>query len=159
MTIKITSFHQSCKETGEKFSVAVFQPKGFSYKVLSFLAPLDCEGRRIHLEYRELEKFKEALQLGYKKRWQTISTWLKSLSADKDIVLCCWCPYTQGAKQAIKTDGFFACHIGLIAKMIKKYRPDIPVELSIKHQKWLYKDWHPCPEESTSDTEFEEIFF
>ena len=162
MSVLITSFQESKKATGEKYSVATFQPKGFSYNQLPFLAPLDPTGRRIHLldnSKNSLAEFKKAVREGYENRWHIISKWLSKLSNEKDIVLCCWCPYSQGSKEQIKQKGYFICHIGLIALMIKKHRPDIVLLLGEKHQKLLHADWHPFPESLVEESPFEEITF
>lgn len=49
-------------------------------------------------------------------RWAEINTWLLSLSAEQDITLLCYC-----------REGDF-CHRHLIAQLVRKYRPDIPIE-------------------------------
>lgn len=52
-----------------------------------------------------------------KSRWQTVKSWLDSLKTDETIALCCYCG-----------EGQF-CHRQLIAQMLKKWRPDLVVEL------------------------------
>jgi hypothetical protein len=72
-----------------------------------------------------------------------VKPWLDSLSPDKDIILCCWCPYSESSSKQIKEYGDFACHSGLIGQMIQKNRPDIQVVLDEDRQKYLIKEWRP----------------
>lgn len=159
MSVVITSFQESKRHNGTKYSVASFQPTGFNYPNLAFLAPLDATGQRIHLNKNALADFQAAVERAYNTRWEMISSWLNKLSNQEDIVLCCWCPYSQSSKEQIKEYGFFACHTGLLALLIKQHRPDIILRLGEKHQNLLYPPWNPFFEESTKTNSFEEILF
>lgn len=48
-------------------------------------------------------------------RWPAVKTWLESLSPDVDATLVCYC--RRGA----------FCHRQLIAQMLAKHRPDVPL--------------------------------
>jgi hypothetical protein len=50
-------------------------------------------------------------------RWPQVIRWLRSLQSDQDIYLCCW-----------ERTGF--CHRYLVAKLIRKFRPDLEVRVS-----------------------------
>lgn len=152
----LTSFKQSVKYPGEKYSIARIQPKGFNYKELKFLAAIDEKGKKLQMENIQddtLNVYKEALRRGLKKRWHLVNAWLNSLSHDKDIVLCCWCPYSESSSKQMKEYGTFACHSGLIGQMIRKNRPDIQVVLDEDRQKYLSKEWRPdAAEEKASES-------
>lgn len=142
----LTSFKQSVKYPSEKFSIARIQPKGFNYKELKFLAAIDEKGKKLQLKNLQedsLNGYKETFKRGLKKRWHSVNAWLNSLSPDKDIVLCCWCPYSESSSKQMKEYGAFACHSGLIGQMIRKNRPDIQVVLDEDRQKYLVKEWWP----------------
>lgn len=141
--VVFTSFRKSQNFNGEKFSIARFQPKGYRYKELRFLAAEDEKGGKILLRNFEnpIEDYREVLRRSFKARGTAIRGWLESLSPDVDIVLCCWCPYSKSTQEQIKKRGSFVCHSGLIAQMIRKYRPDVPVELDDDRQKYLIDEW------------------
>jgi hypothetical protein len=50
-------------------------------------------------------------------RWPRVKRWLRNLPSDQDIYLCCW-----------ERTGF--CHRYLVAKLIRKFRPDLEVRVS-----------------------------
>ena len=147
MSIVFASFKKAKNYSGEKYSVATFQPKGFNFSCLKFLYPIDEEGRRIYLEnyVDPFVGYVQALRKAYQDRWDIIKKWLDKLEPDNDIVLCCWCPYSEHAKDQIKEFGVFCCHSGLIAKMIAKHRPDIKIILDDDRAKKLFGEWSPSP--------------
>ena len=51
------------------------------------------------------------------KRWPAVRRWLDSLDPNQDMYLCCW-----------ERTGF--CHRYLVAKLIRKFRPDLEVRVS-----------------------------
>ncbi len=51
-----------------------------------------------------------------------VETWLRELDPAQEIVLLCFCGSTQ--RHAGR------CHTALIARLIRKYRPDVPVTLA-----------------------------
>jgi len=158
MTIFFAPFSLSHNYEGKKYSVATFQPSGFSYQQLIFLAPIDETGNRIRLSVfsdEHIEQFKKAVFLAYESRWSTIKKWLLSLSNDEDIVLCCWCPYSGSSKQQTKDHGCFICHSGLVAQIIKEHRPDLNIVMDKKYEK-LYLPWHPFKEDLVR---FEDVIF
>jgi hypothetical protein len=149
----LTSFKQSVKYPGEKFSIARIQPKGFNYKELKFLAAIDDKGKKLQLKNLQedsLNGYKEALKRGLKKRWHLVKSWLDSLSSDKDIILCCWCPYSESSSKQMNEYGAFACHSGLIGRMVRGKRPDIQIILDEDRQKYLIKEWRPDAGEEKS---------
>ena len=50
-------------------------------------------------------------------RWEEVAGWLDSLTTDEDLTLLCH-----------EREGLF-CHRWLVAALVKKHRPDIPVDL------------------------------
>ena len=126
------------------FSVARFQPRGSRYPELSFLAPpSDMAAPR---NYGALEDFlafyETSLKESYAGRWNDVKSWLDSLDRDDVTALLCWCPYTGLAEEQLKQFGRFACHTGLIGKMLNRHRPDIEVWLDRDHAK-LVDEWLP----------------
>lgn len=149
-TVIFTSFKKiKHYNHAEPYSIAVFQPKGFSLPSLPFLFPIDERGARIMLEnFKNPEtEYPIALRQAYKARWTIIQKWMHSLSQQtKDLVLCCWCPYTQIAKQELKTHHSFFCHSGLVAKMLVKHCPHVSVLLDDDRKHDLAATWSlPIP--------------
>lgn len=149
-TVILTSF-KKLKHYGhaEPYSIAVFQPKGFNLPSLPFLFPVDERGCRIMLEHYTQPgiEYPAALRQAYRARWTIIQKWMRSLlERTKDLALCCWCPYTQIAKQEIKIDNCFYCHSGLIAKMLVKHCPQVSVLLDDDRKNGLAETWSlPMP--------------
>jgi hypothetical protein len=120
--ITLCKFWDAEKHDGEKFSIAVKQPKGFDFATLHIFVPepqMLWEHKKAKLI--DYDKAVADYESKYKKtinaRSQDIKTWLDSLSPDDDLVLCCWEPSHK------------FCHRQLVAKILCKYRPDVPVLL------------------------------
>lgn len=145
MAIILTSFNRSKEIDGLKFSISRFQPKGFQLPELNFLAAVDRDGKKMLLRnyIDPIRGYEKALRDAYKERWDRIKKWLDELSSAKDIVLCCWCPYSQATKEQIQVFGYFACHSGLIGLMIEKHRPDIKIFLDQDRHEKLVPEWKP----------------
>jgi len=126
------------------YSVARWQPRGYSFKELSFLSATDKDGNKLLLRNFEnpIQDYAEALKEGYRARWKEIKQWLDSLDNDKDIILVCWCPHSSQTKKQIEEYGTFCCHTGLIGKMINKHRP-VTVVLDRERHKNLVPEWKP----------------
>jgi len=127
------------------YSVARWQPKGYSYKKLTFLSATDKEGNKLLLRNFEnpIQDYADALKEGYKARWKEIKKWLNNLDNNEDIILACWCPHSKQTEKQIEKFGTFCCHTGLIGKMINKHRPDITVVLDRDRDKNLVPEWKP----------------
>jgi hypothetical protein len=128
------------------FSVARFQPNRCYYQELGFLSATDSKGEKIKptsTSEGDLMKFSDTLKEGYRARWSEIEEWLKSLKTDDRIALACWCPYSEDSRGQVKKEGHFACHTGLIGKLIKKHRPDIQVWLDDDRHTHLISEWKP----------------
>jgi len=151
MSVILTSFRESDNilkilPHAEAFSVARWQPKGYYYNALENLGAYDVNGNRLFLRNRTGNPLD-----GYKKDWLEyiaknitwVDKWLKSLDNNKDIVLCCWCPYSQSTKKQIADHLTFACHTGIIGKMINKFRPDIQIYLDKDRHERLVEEWKP----------------
>lgn len=126
------------------YSVARYQPKGSRFPELSFLAPLS--GMAVPRNYGAFEDYlalyETSLKQAYAERWSDIKSWLDSLDGNDVIALLCWCPDTDQARQQLKQFGRFACHTGLVGKMLNRHRPDIEVWLDRDHAK-LVDEWLP----------------
>ncbi len=127
------------------YSVARWQPQGYSFNELLFLSATDKYGNKLLLRNFDnpIEDYQKALKEGYKVRWSEIKRWLDSLDEEKHIVLVCWCPYSISTQEQIKHHNNFCCHTGLIGKMINRHRPDITVVLDEDRDKYLCKEWKP----------------
>ena len=62
------------------------------------------------------EEYSAAYRRGLEESWGEVQSWLSSLSPDEDITLLCHEP-----------EGKF-CHRRLIGELVKRYRPDVPVD-------------------------------
>ncbi len=131
----------------ENYSVARWQPPKFSYDTLYYLGAYNTKGDRLHLQGRcvdPLDGYKTDLFRYYVSKWDDIKDWLTLLDGDDTLVsLNCWCPYSTSTKKQIKDHGFFACHTGLIGKLINKYRPDVTVYLDLDRHLRLVPEWKP----------------
>jgi hypothetical protein len=63
------------------------------------------------------EWYTEGYRRLLQQRWPQVKAWLDSLTPDEDITLVCYC----------RQDGF--CHRRLVARLITKWRPDIPLDI------------------------------
>lgn len=145
--IILTSFKKSKKFKGEKYSVARWQPQGFNYKSLDFLAAKNRFGNALHLSsYRgaSLSEYKKDWLDTIFLNWEEVDNWIFNLENEKkEIVLCCWCPYSKSTQEQIKKYGVFACHTGLIGQLIKEHASDIRVILDDDRKNFLVKEWRP----------------
>ena len=139
--IILTSFQRSSEYAGEKFSVASFPPKGWKGPALNFFKPVSSDGKPIHiteLTPEAVKQYQETVKEAYKNRWGEIKQWLDGLSNDKDIVMCCWCPYSRSSQEQWEKHGSFYCHTALIKKLVEKHRPDIIITNDDDREKSLY---------------------
>ncbi|MBE0427682.1 MAG: hypothetical protein IBX72_13700 [Nitrospirae bacterium] len=138
MAVILTSFEESKKLSCPKFSVSVYQPRGFKYPALKFLTATDKDGNKLHLKdlsQDTVKEYEEKLREKYKVMWSSIDAWMKSLRPDDEIALCCWCPHSNTSRKHIEKHGRFFCHTSLIGKMVEKYRPDIEVKMDKDREK------------------------
>ena len=141
----LTSFKKSKKYVGQKFSIARFQPSGFVYPELTFLAATGANGEKLLLEDFEepILGYERAYLAGIKSRWPEIKQWLDSLDNNKTIILCCWCPYSLATKAQITNFGSFCCHSGIIGQLVNKSRPDISIIMDDDRKYKLLEKWKP----------------
>ena len=144
--VLLTSFvFAKTLKCGNKFSVARTKPAwAKKYKELDFLAPIDKNGKAIRLSnypHNPTGGYAMVLKETYISRWTEISEWLESLKVDEQYVLCCWCPHSKSTKEQIKEFGSFACHTLLIAKLIRKNRPDLIVKLDDEREEKGFPEW------------------
>lgn len=150
MSVILTSFTAFAKIDHNRetrgYSVARYQPQGFALPWLPFLAA--CNKYAFPLKLRHftdpLTGYPEEYSLWLQRNWKVdVRPWLDSLDNTKDIYLCCWCPYSKTSQLQLMTFGTFACHTGLIAKMIAKHRPDIDILFDEDREKHLVPSWKP----------------
>ena len=143
MPLIITSFHKTkfiAQLLGVRprfYSVARWQPKGVRLPELPFLAP--PPGLEVEMARPKSISFYEAeLRNAYTARWPEIKLWLDGLKNTELIGIACWCPYGK----SVYSEAPFACHTGLIGRMVAKYRPDIEIWLDHSHKR-LIPQWRP----------------
>ncbi len=118
-TIYLQSFFS--KPRGIPFSVARWQPKGYSYHTIALFVPYDEYGNAIRkippVEY--LHKYCGVL----KRNFDNINNLVTALKNDgRDFTFCCWC---NRARQ-MQYDKLF-CHTILIGYFIEKFFSGIEV--------------------------------
>ena len=120
--IKIMSFDSLPmveQRIGNVYSLALSVPRnsGSVSGTIKCLTPTwdmvkDHKARRIN-EAEYTAKYRELMI----KRWPEVKRWLRSLRSNQELYLCCW-----------ERTGF--CHRYLVAKLIRKYRPELEVRVS-----------------------------
>lgn len=122
MSILFTSFGRSKNLDIQKFSCAVYQPKGFNYPKVDW-TDIRREGghwtrpRDFISAYRPLDAYREALWQLYSSREKQIYDWLYKRSGD--IALCCWCPYDRAAQRQLQEHGSFVCHTAVLGLILE----------------------------------------
>ena len=116
--IKICSFFSlpiESERIDSVYSIANSAPAGVSgiKDTVSCLVPKWSDVRSLKTGRITEDEFVARYRSLVVERWTAIKKWLDSLS-DRDIYLCCW-----------EREGF--CHRYLVAKLIKKFRPDLEV--------------------------------
>lgn len=128
--IYLTSFRKSAEMTTEveKWSAAVYQPKGFSYPKVDCFDIRNARGQWIRprefiSENEPLVIYRKALLNLYLGRSKRILKWVNSTSGD--IALCCWCPYERAAQRQIKEWGSFVCHLSVVGEYLTNYTEEV----------------------------------
>ena len=133
-TVLLTSFQQSRQDQGQdpylRFSISRWQPAGFAYPELSFLAPWDAAGRPIRLRdfAGSLSGYHDALWQRLVEQRDKVEEFLDYLSEYSQFALCCWCPYSRPAQRQIKQFGTFVCHSMVVKPFLEQY-PGVSVQL------------------------------
>lgn len=101
-------------------SVAVYQPKGYSYPKVEW-ADIRRDGRwtrpRDFLSSEQpLVAYHDALYALYMERKDEAEWWRDAIPWD--VALCCWCPYDQAAQRQLKDFGSFVCHTAVLSEFI-----------------------------------------
>jgi len=141
----LTSFHRSRRMRGQKFSICRFQPAGFEFPELRFLAAEDACGQRLRIgDVGGAEQFAELYREALASRWKEIRDWLDGLrKSPGPALLLCWCPFSEETKASVKTGGSFLCHSGLIGKLINKHCPEVRLLLDEDRAQRLNARWRP----------------
>jgi hypothetical protein len=101
---------------GEVYSIAITHPENVGVQAsVDCLKPTWAMVRGFKQRTLSEEEYVARYRRLICKRWPAVKRWLDELEADA--YLCCWC-----------TTGF--CHRYLVAKLIRKFRPDLEVRLS-----------------------------
>jgi hypothetical protein len=134
--IYLTSFKRSGElpDHVERFSAAVYQPKGFSYRKAEWTDIRNPEGtwtrpREFVNDPNPALAYRNTLLSIYSSRIFAASTWLSSLEGDA--ALLCWCPYDRAAVRQLKEWGSFICHTAVLAEFLS---------VDLKTPVWLDSD-------------------
>jgi len=120
--IKIMSFFSLPIEEqriGKVWSIANSRPRG----VRGVSGTIKClvPDWKLVTAYRNREIDEETFTEQYRalltRRWPEVKRWMNGLSGTDELYLCCW-----------EESGF--CHRQLVAKMLRKHRPDLVIRLS-----------------------------
>lgn len=119
--IKVMSFFSLPipeQRIGRVYSLANSSPRGVHIDgVVHCLVP----PREIVRDYKDGVISKDEYTARYRKHivknWSAVKKWLDSLADQDDMYLCCW-----------ERTGF--CHRYLVAKLIKKFRPDLSIRVT-----------------------------
>lgn len=116
-----------------RYSVAVYQPKGFDLPELDIFKITRPNGKWIMPRdflntSNPLRNYREALYNHYLKRKRFISKFLRT-SLYSNLVLCCWCPHEKAAQRQMNEFGSFVCHTSVIYYYLAKEHPEIYVAL------------------------------
>lgn len=103
-----------------KFSVAVYQPKGYGFPK-AYWADIRESGAWIRprdfiSESLPLVAYRSALWDLYAGRHEAIERWVEDLAGS--VALLCWCPYDKAAQRQLKDWGSFVCHTAVIGEYL-----------------------------------------
>ena len=103
---------------GEVLSIALSFPKnvGVKHRVACLCPTWDMILKLKRHEISEQE-YTDRYRSLLASRWSAVKRWLEALPDDQDLYLCCW-----------EKTGF--CHRYLVAKLIRKFRPDIELRVT-----------------------------
>jgi hypothetical protein len=142
--ILLTSFKKSLTLPADysKFSIAVYQPKGFNYPKLPWF-DIRENGRWIRpreflSETEPLVGYREKLLEHFYKDAPEIKSWYWNQTGG-DMAFCCWCPYEKAAQRQIRQFGSFVCHTGVVYGALQYM--GIPVELDEDRKERMNKLW------------------
>jgi len=141
--ILLTSFKRSLKLpiSFSKYSVAVYQPKGFNYPKLRIFEIVDHTGRWIRpsnfvKDSDPLISYRDTLYNLYSTRKNSIENWFNSIIG-QDVALCCWCPYDRAAQRQLKEHGSFVCHTEVIRYFAKYLGFNLDIDFDRQKMKVL----------------------
>ena len=122
-TVYISSFRKSKRlpEGVEKWSAAVYQPKGFDFPKAEW-CDIRVDGTwqrpRDFLEAESpLHAYRAALLRTYRSRSEEAALWLSELAGPA--ALLCWCPYDRAAQRQMEQFGSFVCHTAVLAEVLR----------------------------------------
>ena len=121
--VLLTSFRDAKNHDCFKYSIARWQPKGYTFPVLDHLAPLYPSGRAITMLEPEPYRYKyEASVLSKEAAQEQLCDIIRAMNENDTIALLCWCnPSRQGEHNKLM------CHRILVGFWIEKNIPDVEV--------------------------------
>lgn len=130
--VVLTSFEDSRYHGGRKYSVARWQPKGYKYHELPFLAPFDVQTGKalVHLEpvvYRQ--KYEQVLLQAREPLRAFVGN-----CPEVEVVFCCWCdPGRQAGYEKLY------CHTILIGYLLEEMFPALEIEYADGRDKPIWE--------------------
>lgn len=112
------SYYEPEKWRGQSYRISLGYPRGRkkAWKDLPLLAP----ERETVAAYRQgridAQRYVQEYDDLLRSRWREVAAWLGSLKPDDDVTLLCF-----------EREGEF-CHRHLIAELVRRLRPELPVE-------------------------------
>lgn len=122
MKVLLTSFRHSKSLEDPKYSVARWQPDGFDYLALPFLAPFDPVTGANMLVKMDPDLFRRKYEQILENGAEQLDKFFEKCK-DESVVFCCWCTM---ARQ--KTQEHLYCHTVLLGRYIEERYPDFEVE-------------------------------
>lgn len=122
--IYLTSFFKSKElpEHVERYSAAVYQPKGYTFPKVDWTDIRDSTGawtrpRNFVDDEFPAQSYRESLYALYLSRIHTAREWV-DLLVRRDAALCCWCPSDKAAQRQLEEFGSFICHTAVLGEFI-----------------------------------------
>lgn len=126
MTIYLAGLADRPKYPGQYYSITV--SKKMPYPRLDMLAPTWLMVENHKLGFFSDEEYTEEYGKLLQRRKRELSALFRWLTPDEDQVWLCFCPqYETRVERTYEIRKF--CHRLLVAKLLRAYRPDIPIEV------------------------------
>lgn|SRR5574338_467333 len=124
MTVYLTSFFKSKElpDDVERYSGAVYQPKGYTFPKAGWTDIRDNDGKWIRprdflSSQSPNSEYRERLYRLYCSRLSEAERWLDSIRLPSASIHC-WCPYDKAAQRQLREWGSFICHTAVVGEFL-----------------------------------------